>query len=72
MWFSISLGFVALVSVAAVGYLWRRNRQMRAEARQWAALAELGEETNYLLACQLFSKSAIDRAIRQARDKGAN
>jgi ferredoxin len=61
---------VALVTCAFC--LWHRARRWRRKASEWAALAELGQETNYRLACQLHGKAVVDRAIHDAHAKGAN
>jgi hypothetical protein len=71
---------------ATVAYLWRRSRRLArslAEAArqtdeaartnsELATLVALGNDTNHKLACQLYGQVAVDRAIRQARNRGVS
>jgi hypothetical protein len=59
--------------------LWRRSRRLArtlAEATQqtdeWRALLALEHDTNYKMACQLYGRRAVDRAIAQVHEKGVS
>jgi hypothetical protein len=67
------------VALAVLARLWRKYRRLRIElvearrqADEWAALAALCHETNYRLSCRIYGKTAVDKAIADAHDKGTN
>ena len=71
---------------ATVAYLWRRSRRLArslAEAArqtdeaartnsELATLVALGNDTNHRLACRIYGRAAVDRAMREAREKGVS
>jgi hypothetical protein len=71
---------IILTVLAATGiYVQRQCRRLQrqladAEARadELGALLALEQETAYRLACQLYGRQAVDRAIQGAHDKGKN
>jgi hypothetical protein len=74
----ISLLAVALL-VGVVLFFWWRHRRMFAEfeslrrtADDLGSIVALEHQTNYRLACELYGKRAVDRAVRVAGEKGRN
>ena len=75
----LGLALVLVALVSAVVYLRIRARNLAqalasalAVADEWSALLALEHTTNYAMACTLYGKSAVDRAIRRAHDKGVS
>ena len=65
--------------VAATGCLLYRCRQLERQrdeaeeqAREWGALLALEHETALRLAYELHGRAAVDRAIKDAHEKGKN
>jgi len=83
-WIIIAGLAVALFLGAA--YFWRRSRRLARELRrltmelvesqrrsdELGSLVALEHQTNYRLACKLYGKAAVDRAMRGANEKGRN
>lgn len=79
----LALLFVAVCVAAILGFALRRSRRKERAAdtageQLAAALAEreafiiMLHQSNYILACQLHGKEAVDKAIRDAHDRGTN
>ena len=75
---TLALLIVLLVALG-VGtcLLWRKYRRLThalAEAERqssgWSSLLALEHKTNYKMACALYGREAVDRAIRPAHQKG--
>ena len=69
---------VALL-VGVVFFFWWRHRRMLSEfeslrrtADELGSIVALEHQTNYRLACELYGKRAVDRAVRVAGEKGRN
>ena len=71
---------LALVVIrASACHLRRRCRRLAGElaaakeqANELAALLALEHDTNYRMACKMYGRAAVDRAIRKAHDKGVS
>ena len=71
---------IPLVAMAAALACFRRRchrlaRELAdAEARriEWAGLLALEHQTNYRMACQLYGKAAVVRAVKKAHDRGVS
>lgn len=68
-----------MASSAVACYLWRQlRRQARDLAKaqeqldELAALLALEHDTNYRMACKMYGRAAVDRAIAKAHGRGVS